>query len=873
LPADTHIFFPKGFFQMTVKDSVHQLLPSGHTPPINAQNLRDAMDLVIDYVPTVAGTGGGGGGSVVTGNAATFDTVATLQASTVDPAINYVRTAGYYSVGDLGGAAYRRKATGETAYELDRTSNGGTVHWELIPERYEIWHGQAGGQGASRYDVQDNDSYPAWRAIDKFAKAKGLIGFSYRFPSNVFFFSKAIHLKRINYKIIGTHGGNANSNGSLLRFKSGQSGIITNYKWGAGHDYSIAIPNFGINLGGGNYVATGTGANDGNVYRCVQAGVSPPTGAASLTSTTPGVDIPWGSAIMRYEGNIITDPVPGGGTMDYDCGGDDNSSAGDCVMENLELWGWFDPRAVAQTTNPNWGLWKKNNAGIVMRTRARVSNCWTLGFNGHGLAIVADGDTDLMGPGNVNGWYVTHLSSYYNGKDGIHVGYSDANAGSAYQIDVSSNNRWGIADWCFLTNLWCGVQSAYDNRGYFNTRQYYDMCQYNGWIYLSRLPILGSDNWPAYKNEVPGGSNNAWIRYYKSFPNLVNAQMNPTASTSTTITLGSVVAGKQSFDAAGAVSGNSYFYSIVDGANYEYGSGQYYPAGSGGYSSPTVTRGQVIGQGFVGGVTASSTTQSNGAPGFITPSGSAVVTLITQVQDYENAPYWNPYQTFEPGGCFSTNNVNARTIWLGPYIEGGTPPAQWSYPTLVLGGIMGDAYDETRGATIFTENRWTTLSTQTQTQCDDGTFPKFQVSINGTASVFSWTDYNGSTLALRQEATGSGPAGYSGGDTVIDVTQFGIGNGGSPYLRFRTGGAHTFGRTGNDWTNIKATHVSALVVGDGGQTDGRLVTYGSAAPTSGERARGEIVYNIAPSAGGKVGWVCTAAGTPGTWKAFGVIDA
>jgi hypothetical protein len=285
-------------------------------------------------------------------------------------------------------------------------------------------------------------------------------------------------------------------------------------------------------------------------------------------------------------------------------------------------------------------------------------------------------------------------------------------------------------------------------------------------------------------------------------------------------------------------------------------------------------RGQVIGQGFVWGVTASSNHSVERRPRDYHPvrfrhddadragAGLRKRALLASV-----------YQTFEPGGCFSTNNVNARTIWLGPYIEGGTPPAQWSYPTLVLGGIMGDAYDETRGATIFTENRWTTLSTQTQTQCDDGTFPKFQVSINGTASVFSWTDYNGSTLALRQEATGSGPAGYSGGDTVIDVTQFGIGNGGSPYLRFRTGGAHTFGRTGNDWTNIKATHVSALVVGDGGQSDGRLVTYGSAAPTSGERARGEIVYNIAPSAGGKVGWVCTAAGTPGTWKAFGVIDA
>jgi hypothetical protein len=35
---------------------------------------------------------------------------------------------------------------------------------------------------------------------------------------------------------------------------------------------------------------------------------------------------------------------------------------------------------------------------------------------------------------------------------------------------------------------------------------------------------------------------------------------------------------------------------------------------------------------------------------------------------------------------------------------------------------------------------------------------------------------------------------------------------------------------------------------------------GTAAPTSGNYPRGSIVWNTAPSAAGKVGWVCTAAG-------------
>lgn len=50
-------------------------------------------------------------------------------------------------------------------------------------------------------------------------------------------------------------------------------------------------------------------------------------------------------------------------------------------------------------------------------------------------------------------------------------------------------------------------------------------------------------------------------------------------------------------------------------------------------------------------------------------------------------------------------------------------------------------------------------------------------------------------------------------------------------------------------------------------------TYGSAAPTSGEHGKGELVWNNAPNPGEYVGWVCTTAGNPGTWKGFGNISS
>lgn len=57
--------------------------------------------------------------------------------------------------------------------------------------------------------------------------------------------------------------------------------------------------------------------------------------------------------------------------------------------------------------------------------------------------------------------------------------------------------------------------------------------------------------------------------------------------------------------------------------------------------------------------------------------------------------------------------------------------------------------------------------------------------------------------------------------------------------------------------------------------NGGLTTWfiGSDAPTTGEWRRGDIVFNASPSAGGTIGWVCTASGTPGTWKTWGSISA
>jgi hypothetical protein len=53
----------------------------------------------------------------------------------------------------------------------------------------------------------------------------------------------------------------------------------------------------------------------------------------------------------------------------------------------------------------------------------------------------------------------------------------------------------------------------------------------------------------------------------------------------------------------------------------------------------------------------------------------------------------------------------------------------------------------------------------------------------------------------------------------------------------------------------------------------RLFSQGNSTPTSGNYQKGDIIWNTDPKEGSYIGWVCTAGGTPGLWKPFGMIGA
>jgi len=50
------------------------------------------------------------------------------------------------------------------------------------------------------------------------------------------------------------------------------------------------------------------------------------------------------------------------------------------------------------------------------------------------------------------------------------------------------------------------------------------------------------------------------------------------------------------------------------------------------------------------------------------------------------------------------------------------------------------------------------------------------------------------------------------------------------------------------------------------------VLHAASKPECGTWGQGDIIYNTAPTSGGHLGWVCTAAGTPGEWAPFGRIE-
>jgi hypothetical protein len=469
-------------------------------------------------VGTGSTSGSGGGGTVnVSGSAVTLDTVAALNSATIDVSVNYVRTAGFYTVGDPGAGAWRRKTSGEPDVAGDQTSNGGTVRWEIILENGALKFFQFGAKGMNNYLVEpapgaDDDAYRYMVMADKYIYQKNMGGVMLEMPSQVIYFSKAHNMKRMNYHIHSSY------HGALMRNASYEDCFMLNYQYGNGHDYAMYMNNFGYNSGTALFKNSGqTGA--GNVYRCVVSGTSSASGD-TLNGSDPNATYTDGGSQWKFETYIGPN---GPNPYDYDLS-TDRSAANSCI-ENIQFWSFWDNASSDPNRNKwpdqhgyvkpaDWGtMVGKYNCAIVERVRCLLKNIFVTQYPGFGIGIAADGDPCLTGPGNVNGFHNDHIVSYFNGKAGLHVGYADANAGTTVYMDTAFNGRYGYEEWSFLGNYMSMHQAAADGYWGLARKQYPSGVLHNGFGWVSRLPISGLEGWPSYINEEPGGSNNAWIKY------------------------------------------------------------------------------------------------------------------------------------------------------------------------------------------------------------------------------------------------------------------------------------------------------------------------------------------------------------------------
>lgn len=223
------------------------------------------------------------------------------------------------------------------------------------------------------------------------------------------------------------------------------------------------------------------------------------------------------------------------------------------------------------------------------------------------------------------------------------------------------------------------------------------------------------------------------------------------------------------------------------------------------------------------------------------------------------APYagasraWVTGQTWRIGGAYATNlgNVNARNVFMGCYAEGGQAPIQATATSMFVGGLVDEV-----GFAPNNSAGWITAASKAiisqgfrslETSAGDFAFIGPQNGLTGNDTLLGWR--TGGYIATLQPEYGGTLLLYGGGPAFsID----------SP--------AATYGNA------FRPRHLF-LADGTGDRFAGARLCYGTAAPTTGAWTVGDIVFNKAPAAGGKIGWSCVAAGTPGSWKPFGAIDA
>lgn len=422
------------------------------------------------------------------------------------------------------------------------------------------------------------------------------------------------------------------------------------------------------------------------------------------------------------------------------------TTAESTVIRNLRLDGTFvtnDP--AARDTDA---------CGLRVKGACVLENVTCRRFAGDGFYVAAwvagqGGDGDTLG--NANGWQMRDCHGIQNGRHGLHVRGSDANAGTCIGGNFTYNKEFGIRDHSFLGNTYIGCHTATNGLGI----------------------SYGNTGGVTHPNEVRGGSRvwydgNIYTAVYKN-DGTTEQDATQTAAYHTTV-----------------------------------------------------------------------------------PGTDATVwgEPVPAVAAWNTYPAWQadqPLGTYNLGGGFFFSNNNARTLSLGSYSENDQGGNVYSGNfILVAGGIqekiaVGSQIRGLGGGRLYAAG-FTAQKTSAKLTSIYG--------LGDTPLEFSKDDHGGA-WRLR----------IPGNDIVFDL------NNAASQRPFTITGHLTTETFGSGEPQKYVFSVGQIGLG------GRRHTTAAAAPTTGAWARGDIVWNRDPVAAGYAGWICVTAGTPGTWKRFGAIEA
>ncbi|HYJ83188.1 MAG TPA: right-handed parallel beta-helix repeat-containing protein [Allosphingosinicella sp.] len=447
--------------------------------------------------------------------------------------------------------------------------------------------------------------------------------------------------------------------------------------------------------------------------------------------------------------------------------------------------------------------------GLHAVCRGDIIRCSFNAFPGDGLRV--ETPTAFGGvPTNANSTRILYCQFGGNGGSGIHLMGGDANCIVTIGCDFHANGRYGLCDDSFLSNSHTGHHSEANGLGLVHAGH--------------KMGAVGSacyypvSEWTAGETPTisPGGTYRASAgKLYR----LLEAGRGKTSSAPSH----AVLAG-----AGGRAEPDGYRWT---------------------YDGTILTRMYHVAPGEF---QAASTTVPGTNPAIWVPMHFRA--------PRKGIPLWTRGMTWVDGGSYRGTSAAGATVWVACYSEDDQPLAQIRAPAIWIGGQSPPSL-------------WSTCVQQYSNESGALTTTR------GFAAIGPRGD-GGQQIAMFGHDLANGVLFRAQHETLhlnaLDVRQLAdtyfILDGVGELLAF-TGPKTTF-TGGRSTAQVGKTVIPELFVGGtaGSGANARSISVAAAPPAGGHHAAGEIVYNIAPAAGGKVGWVCTGAGTPGTWKAFGAID-